>query len=113
MIRVEKRGPVTTVLIDRPDVRNAVDRDTAQALAAELGVASWSPAHDSTPFRLNAGRMWTYVLNKAAFWRHERWSVDVQDGSDDIALALAVDAWSRTGRVSVEAASAVSRSFSS
>jgi hypothetical protein len=45
----------------------------------------------------------TYLLNKAAFWRHERWSADVHDGIDDIALALAADAWSRTGHVSVEA----------
>jgi enoyl-CoA hydratase len=32
-VRVERAGPVTTVIIDRPGVRNAVDRDTAQALA--------------------------------------------------------------------------------
>lgn len=32
-IRVEKSGPVTTVLLDRPEVKNAVDRETAQALA--------------------------------------------------------------------------------
>jgi enoyl-CoA hydratase len=32
-VRVEKNGPVTTVLINRPDVRNAVDGPTAQALA--------------------------------------------------------------------------------
>ena len=78
-------------------------REKAQALAAELGVDSWSPAHDSSLFGLNASRAWNYVLNKAAFWRHERWSVDVRDGMDDIALALAADAWSRTGRVSVDA----------
>jgi enoyl-CoA hydratase len=30
---VEKSGPVTTVVIDRPEVRNAVDRATAVALA--------------------------------------------------------------------------------
>lgn len=81
-------------------------RQKAEALAAELGVASWDPAHDSSPFYLDAGRRASYLLNEAAFWRHERWSVEVQDGSDDIALALAADAWSRTGRVSVEAASA-------
>lgn len=81
-------------------------RDKAQAVAAELGVASWGPAHDSALFGLNAGRVWSYMLNKAAFWRGERWNVDVRDGSEDIALALAVDAWSRTGNVSVEAASA-------
>lgn len=32
-VRVEKRGVVTTVILSRPEVRNAVDRDTAQALA--------------------------------------------------------------------------------
>src|SRR5919109_2564979 len=32
-IRVERAGPVTTVVLDRPEARNAVDRDTAAALA--------------------------------------------------------------------------------
>ena len=32
-VRVEQQGPVTTVVLDRPEARNAVDRDTAQALA--------------------------------------------------------------------------------
>ena len=32
-VRVEKSGPVTTVVLARPSRRNAVDRDTAQALA--------------------------------------------------------------------------------
>lgn len=33
-VQVERRGPVTIVTIDRPDVRNAVDTPTAQALHA-------------------------------------------------------------------------------
>lgn len=32
-VRVERSGPVTTVILDRPDVKNAVDRATAEALA--------------------------------------------------------------------------------
>ena len=32
-VTVEKNGPVTTVIISRPEVRNAVDRETAEALA--------------------------------------------------------------------------------
>jgi enoyl-CoA hydratase len=32
-VRVEKKGPVTTVILDRAEVKNAVDRDTALALA--------------------------------------------------------------------------------
>ncbi|WGL53514.1 crotonase/enoyl-CoA hydratase family protein [Nocardioides sp. BP30] len=32
-VRVERSGPVTTVVLDRPAARNAVDRPTAEALA--------------------------------------------------------------------------------
>jgi enoyl-CoA hydratase len=32
-VRVERTGPVSTVILDRPAVRNAVDRATAEALA--------------------------------------------------------------------------------
>jgi len=78
-------------------------REKAQSLAADLGVASWTPSHDSSLFGLNARRRWNFLVNRVAFWRHERWSVEVRDGMDDIALAFATDAWSRTGYVSVEA----------
>ena len=33
MVRTEKLGPVTTVVLSRPEARNAVDRPTAEALA--------------------------------------------------------------------------------
>ncbi len=33
-VRIEKSGPVTTVILSRPDVRNAVDRTTAEALVS-------------------------------------------------------------------------------
>src|SRR2546425_13201775 len=32
-VRVEHAGVVTTIVLDRPEARNAVDRDTAAALA--------------------------------------------------------------------------------
>ena len=32
-VRIEKQGPVTTVVLDRPQAKNAVDREMAQALA--------------------------------------------------------------------------------
>ncbi len=83
-------------------------RDKAAAVAAELGASSWSPEHDSAPFALTVRRGASYLLNKALFWRHEQWGVEVRDGMDDIALALTADAWSRTGRVSVQAESALS-----
>jgi putative intracellular protease/amidase len=80
-------------------------REKAQALAAEIGVADWGPKHDSTGFQLDARRRFDYLLNKAtALGRHERRRLAVRDGSDDIALALVADAWSRSGRVEVDAA---------
>ncbi|MET0532989.1 MAG: DJ-1/PfpI family protein, partial [Steroidobacter sp.] len=81
-------------------------RERARALADELGVESWSPQHDSSKFGLNTERRWNYILARIAFWQHDQWSVDVSDGMDDVALALAADAWSRTGRVSVAASAA-------
>lgn len=32
-VRSEKNGPVTTIILDRPEARNAIDRDTADSLA--------------------------------------------------------------------------------
>ena len=36
MVHAEKQGVITTVILDRPEVRNAVDRPTAEALAEAL-----------------------------------------------------------------------------
>lgn len=78
-------------------------RERASALAAEIGLPDWAPEHDSAPFGLTLPRAASYLAAKAAFWRHQRQLVDVRDGADDIALALAADAWSRTGHVQVNA----------
>jgi hypothetical protein len=80
--------------------------DKARSLADELGVESWGPEHDSARFGLNLERAWAYTVNKAAVWRGEHWNIPVRDGMDDIRLALAADAWVRTGHVTVEASSA-------
>lgn len=79
-------------------------RDKAQALATEFGVDSWTPIHDSSLFGLNFPRGFSFVLNKLAFWRDERWRVNVEEGMDDITLAFTTDAWARTGHIGVDAA---------
>src|SRR5690606_16695668 len=84
-------------------------RDKAQAVAADIGVAAWTPAHDSTPFRLDGRRRAAFLLNKAAFWRQQDWQVDVRDGMDDITLALVADAWTRLDRGDVEVVAPQSR----
>ena len=55
-VKVERKGPVTTVILNRPDVRNAIDRKTADRLAdafrefeadssAQVGVLSGEHHH--------------------------------------------------------------------
>ncbi len=75
----------------------------AAALADELGLASWGAEHESAAFSLNARGIWTYVINMLSFWQHENKSIRVQNGADDVQLALSADAWSRTHLASVTA----------
>ena len=44
MVRIESADAVTTVILDRPDVRNAVDKATAQALADAFRAFDTDPA---------------------------------------------------------------------
>ena len=37
-----KKGPVTTIIINRPEVRNAVDGETARELAAQIADFPWN-----------------------------------------------------------------------
>ncbi|MEW5723901.1 MAG: enoyl-CoA hydratase-related protein, partial [Thermodesulfobacteriota bacterium] len=43
LVLTEKKGPVTTIIINRPEVRNAVDRPTAEALAEAFRVFEADP----------------------------------------------------------------------
>lgn len=85
--------PASLALVDR-----VAGGERARAAAAALGVADWSPAHDSRTFGLTPRVVVAAAANGAAFWRHERVGLPVADGVDEIALALAADALSRTWR---------------
>ncbi len=41
-VRVERDGPVWTVVLARPEVRKAVDRETADELSREIAAFPWS-----------------------------------------------------------------------
>lgn len=72
--------------------------ERATIVARELGVAGWSPAHDSNDFRLDTATSLTAARNELFFWSHEDVGIPVSPGVDEIALALVADAWSRTYR---------------
>jgi putative intracellular protease/amidase len=70
----------------------------AAQVAKSLGVPDWSPEHNSSEFKLDAGSLFTALRNKATFWRHETLGVEVTQGVDEISVALIADAYARTRR---------------
>ena len=44
-VRVERNGPVTTVILNRPEARNAVNGPTATALYTAVGTPRSSTTH--------------------------------------------------------------------
>jgi transcriptional regulator GlxA family with amidase domain len=73
----------------------------AAALAREFGVRDWSPQHDSRRFSLGASGYLTAAGNYLALWNHEVFNARLEQGFDEVSLALAADAWARTFRTEV------------
>ena len=72
--------------------------DKAQAVANELGLAAWDARHASDAFKFTRPFAWTAIRNAVVFWNHETLGLALDRGVDEVALALAADAWSRTYR---------------
>lgn len=71
-------------------------RAEAQALSTRLGAAHWDARHDSAAFGLSMAHRMTFLRNKLSFWRHDAVRIKVDDGVDEIALGLMIDAHART-----------------
>jgi len=76
-------------------------RPKAEAVAVELGVLQWDASHDSGAFGMSRHFLITVLRNFLAFWRHEQFLIALNVGVDEVSLAIAADAWSRTYRSSV------------
>ncbi|MEO6688691.1 MAG: DJ-1/PfpI family protein [Dokdonella sp.] len=89
--------PVSLALIEA-----IAGHEAAAVVGAQIGVPQWSSMHDSDVFRPRFGTNLSAFIRTAYTnaWLHVREQVGVTltAGVDDIALALTVDAWSRTGR---------------
>lgn len=73
-------------------------RDKAEAVAHDLGLATWDARHVSDAFAFTRPFALTAMGNTLAFWRHERLGLALTPGVDEVSLALVADAWSRTYR---------------
>ncbi|AXV14508.1 transcriptional regulator [Neorhizobium sp. SOG26] len=81
-------------------------RQKAEEVAAGLGVPSWDARHLSAAFGITRRFATTVLANRLAFWDSEEFVLQIKDGVDEVSLALAADAWSRSYRSSVEIQSA-------
>lgn len=79
-------------------VEEIAGRERAAAVAKTLGVKEWSSDHKDDDFHLKTNDIFTAAVNWLAFWSHETVAIPVSAGADEMALALAADAYSRTYR---------------
>ncbi|TWH01288.1 Transcriptional regulator containing an amidase domain and an AraC-type DNA-binding HTH domain [Mesorhizobium sp. J18] len=68
----------------------------AQTVAQDLGLSQWDMRHSSDAFKFTRPFALTALGNGLAFWNRERLGIELQPGMDEVSLALAADAWSRT-----------------
>jgi transcriptional regulator GlxA family with amidase domain len=73
-------------------------RDKAEAVGRDLGLTGWDLGHQSAAFEFTRPFASTAMRNRLTFWNHERLGMELVPGVDEVSLALAVDAWSRTFR---------------
>jgi transcriptional regulator GlxA family with amidase domain len=85
--------PMTLTLIEA-----IAGREKAESVARSVGLPEWDARHASSAFRLNRDFALTVMGNVAAFWNREDLGLELESGVDEVSLALAADAWSRTFR---------------
>ena len=85
--------PISLTLIEA-----IAGRDKARAVGRDIGVTDWDARHESDAFSFTRPFALTAIGNTAAFWARERLGIELKDGVDEVSLALAADAWSRTYR---------------
>lgn len=75
-------------------------RAKAKAVARDLGLERWDARHASAAFRLTRPFAMTVLANRLALWNREELGIGLDQGMDEVSLALVADAWSRTYRSS-------------
>ncbi|CCJ59518.1 probable transcriptional regulator [Bordetella bronchiseptica MO149] len=73
-------------------------RRKARAVAQDLAIPAWDIRHASGAFALTRPFATTVLGNVLAFWNREQVGIELRPGMDEVSLALAADAWSRTYR---------------
>ena len=73
-------------------------RDKAVAVAQQIGLSDWDARHASDAFKFTRPFAATVMGNTLAFWNRDVLGIELAPDLDEVSLALAADAWSRTYR---------------
>lgn len=98
---ISTAGVTASIPMSLALVEAIAGRQTAEATAHRLGVEHWGAAHRSDNFQLSRGDITGAVRTIGAFWTHETVELPIEDGIDEVALALRADAWGRSLRATV------------
>jgi len=71
-------------------------KQKAQQVAQDLGLDYWDERHLSSNFELTWEHKKSFVRNSMSFWRKQTVGVPVNNGMDEVVLALTADVYSRT-----------------
>jgi putative intracellular protease/amidase len=85
--------PVSLTLIEA-----IAGREKAEGVAREIGLDHWDARHASEAFKFTRPFAVTVLGNVLAFWNRDELGMEIAPGLDEVSLALAADAWSRTYR---------------
>lgn len=96
-------GVTASIPISLALIEAIAGTERASEVARGLGVKTWSEEHDSDAFQLTGELTWAVVGNQLALWNAQRVGIAVTEGVDEVSLALAADAFSRTYRSRAEA----------
>ncbi|CAO3359837.1 hypothetical protein [Azospirillum melinis] len=95
---VTTTGVTASIPVSIALVEAIAGRERAAEVAQHLGIKDWGASHRGEDFSLTLSSISTAAINWLAFWRHEDIEIPVAHGTDEIALALAADVYSRTYR---------------
>src|SRR5690606_23082846 len=78
--------PVALMLIEA-----IAGRAKAEEVAQDLGSHHWGAEHASDALRLTRDFATTVLGNVMAFWQGDSWQSEVEEGVDEVSLALVTD----------------------
>jgi transcriptional regulator GlxA family with amidase domain len=95
---VSTTGVSASIPVSLALVEAIAGRTRADALASDLGVASYDERHDSQAFQDARGFIGRGAINSANVLGKETHAIRAAPGIDELTLAVTADAWSRTYR---------------